>query len=53
VNAVVAGPVQSFCVLRGGRVLGWGCGDDAALGLRLATHQLTPLEYPSLRMGGE
>jgi alpha-tubulin suppressor-like RCC1 family protein len=40
----------SMCALQDGRVFGWGWGDDATLGLQLTGHQLTPLEYPSLRI---
>ena len=49
VCAVAAGATHSLCVLQSGRVLGWGCGTDERLGLRLGAHQHTPLEYPSLR----
>jgi alpha-tubulin suppressor-like RCC1 family protein len=45
-----AGPNTSMCALQDGRVFGWGWGDDATLGLQLMGHQLTPLEYPSLRI---
>ena len=47
VVAVAAGAVHTLCVLRGGRVLGWGKGEgaDARLGLRLRDNQTTPLAY--------
>ena len=48
VRAVVAAKHHSLCVLQSGRVLGWGFGEDATLGLHLDRHQLTPLAYPSL-----
>jgi alpha-tubulin suppressor-like RCC1 family protein len=50
VVAMEAGGVSSMCALQDGRVFGWGFGDDATLGLQLTGHQLTPLEYPSLRI---
>jgi alpha-tubulin suppressor-like RCC1 family protein len=47
---VLAGFAHSLCVLQDDRVFGWGYGDDETLGLQLAGHHLTPLEYPSLRL---
>ena len=52
VAAVAVGNSHCLCVLRGGRVLGWGDGSDACLGLGLSQDQLTPLEYPRLRVAG-
>jgi alpha-tubulin suppressor-like RCC1 family protein len=50
VTGVVAGRCHSLCVLQDGRVFGWGVGEDETLGLQLTGHQLTPLEYPLLRV---
>jgi alpha-tubulin suppressor-like RCC1 family protein len=48
--ALAVGNSHCLCVLRDGRVCGWGDGSDACLGLRLSQDQLTPLEYPQLRV---
>ena len=50
VTAVAAGACHSLCVLQDGRVFGWGVGEDETLGLQLTDNQLTPLEYPLLRV---
>ena len=51
VSEVAAGALHSLCVLEDGRVFGWGYGHDEALGLQpTGANQLTPLEYPLLRM---
>lgn len=50
VAACVAGSTHSLCALEDGRVLGWGHGEDEALGLQLQENQRTPLEYPALRV---
>ena len=52
VREVAAGESHSVCVLECGRVFGWGFGKDETLGLglQLGSHQLTPREYPSLRL---
>ena len=42
---VVAGRFNNLVALQSGRVFGWGYGHDESLEL-----QLTPLEYPSLRV---
>jgi alpha-tubulin suppressor-like RCC1 family protein len=51
VVAVAAGGAHSLCVLQDGRAFGWGTGEDEwTLGLQLTGHQLSPLEYPTLRL---
>ena len=42
---------HSVAVAKDGTAHGWGVGEDEdfALGLQLTEHQMTPLEYPTLR----
>ena len=42
---VAAGSRHGLCVLRSGKVFGWGDASDACLGLNLVADQLTPLAY--------
>ena len=50
VCAVAAGAVHSLAVGSDGAVYGWGCGEDARLGLELTEDQLVPRRYPALRV---
>jgi alpha-tubulin suppressor-like RCC1 family protein len=50
VVAVAGGQCHYVCVLQDGRAFGWGVGEDETLGLQLTDDQLTPLEYPTLRL---
>jgi alpha-tubulin suppressor-like RCC1 family protein len=46
VSSIAAGEDTSLAVAVSGVAYGWGCGEDAKLGLGLAEDQLTPLQYP-------
>ena len=48
--AAAAGTSHSVAIASDGRSWGWGYGEDATLGLQLTDHQLTPQEYPELRV---
>ena len=50
VRCVAAGACHSIAVTKDGTAHGWGVGDDESLGLQLTRDQLTPLEYPALRL---
>ena len=50
VCAVAAGAAHAIATTSGGRVWGWGYGEDASLGLELDDHQWAPLQYPALRV---
>ena len=50
VVAIAGSGYGSLCTLHDGRMFGWGYGEDEMLGLQTTAHQLTPLEYPGLRV---
>ena len=50
VCAVQAGPWHTLAAASDGAVYGWGCGQDATLGMELTEDQLVPRRYPGLRV---
>ena len=47
VCSIAVGESTSLAVAVNGVAYGWGCGEDARLGLGLTEDQLTPLQYPT------